>query len=88
MDTTFGTLVADKIFHECELSTELKDRERFKEQFDAVFASRPMNYSSLDSLLSCDLEIRSAAAQRRKTMLQVVFHMLVFVPVLNCTVTS
>lgn len=50
-----------------ELAAELKERERFKEQLQAVDS-----YNTMDSILSCELDHRSAVANSRKMTLQVV----------------
>lgn len=56
-----------------ELSAEVQERERFKEQLQAAFANQPISFSGLDSILSCELERRSAVIRSRKMTLQVVF---------------
>ena len=48
-----------------ELSTEAKERERFKEQLQSAMAKEPNNYSGLDSILGSELERRSAVVQSR-----------------------
>ncbi|XP_036974716.1 centromere-associated protein E isoform X7 [Acanthopagrus latus] len=53
-----------------ELSTEAKERERFKEQLQSAMAKEPNNYSGLDSILRSELERRSAVVQSRKMTLQ------------------
>lgn len=59
-----------------ELSTEAKERERFKEQLQSAMAKEPNNYSGLDSILGSELERRSAVVQSRKMTLQVGFSCL------------
>lgn len=54
-----------------ELSAEVQDRERFKEQLQAAFTNQPINLSSLDEILSRELERRSAVIRSRKRTLQV-----------------
>lgn len=57
-----------------ELSAEIRERERFKEQLQAMFTNQPINFSELDRLLSCELDRRSAVARGRKATLQVEFN--------------
>ncbi|XP_044232862.1 centromere-associated protein E isoform X5 [Thunnus albacares] len=53
-----------------ELSAEIRERERFKEQFQAVCTNQPISFSSLDSILSTYQNHISAVAQRWKMTLQ------------------
>ncbi|XP_042246242.1 centromere-associated protein E isoform X5 [Thunnus maccoyii] len=53
-----------------ELSAEIRERERFKEQFQAVCTNQPISFSSLDSILSTYQSHISAVAQRWKMTLQ------------------
>ncbi|XP_073334857.1 centromere-associated protein E [Pagrus major] len=53
-----------------ELSSEARERERFKEQLQTAMAKEPKNYSGLDSILGCELERRSAVVHSRKMTLQ------------------
>ncbi|XP_030293943.1 centromere-associated protein E isoform X2 [Sparus aurata] len=53
-----------------ELSSEARDRERFKDQLQTAMAKEPNNYSGLDSILSSELERRSAVVHSRKMKLQ------------------
>lgn len=64
-------LWANMAYFPSELSAEVQDRERFKEQLQAAFTSQPINFSSLDGILSCELERRSAVVRNRKRTLQV-----------------
>lgn len=59
-----------------ELSSEARDRERFKDQLQTAMAKEPNNYSGLDSILSSELERRSAVVHSRKMKLQVEFSCL------------
>ncbi len=54
-----------------QLSAEVRERESFKEQLQAVFDKQPVNWSELDSILSCELDRMSAVMHSRKLMLQV-----------------
>ncbi|XP_062293699.1 centromere-associated protein E [Scomber scombrus] len=53
-----------------ELLAEIKEEEKFKEQFQAVCTKQPISFSSLDNILSCYLNRRTAVAQRWKMTLQ------------------
>ena len=55
-----------------QLSAEIREREVFKEQLQAVFAAQPISFSRLNSILSCELDRRSAVLRSKKTILQVV----------------
>lgn len=65
-------LWASVAFFPSELSIEVRERERFTEQLQAVF-KQPVSYSKLDSVLSCEMERRSAVVNSRKRTLQVSF---------------
>ncbi|TMS12229.1 DNA repair protein RAD51-like protein B [Larimichthys crocea] len=62
-------LWASVAFFPSELSIEVRERERFTEQLQAVF-KQPVSYSKLDSVLSCEMERRSAVVNSRKRTLQ------------------
>ncbi|XP_034555300.1 centromere-associated protein E isoform X4 [Notolabrus celidotus] len=53
-----------------ELATEIRERERFKEQLQVHFSKMPISFSGLDGILSRELDHRSALARSRKTTLQ------------------
>ncbi|XP_039980624.1 centromere-associated protein E isoform X6 [Xiphias gladius] len=53
-----------------QLSAEIREREMFNEQLQAVFTTQPINFSRLDSILSCELDRRSAVAHAKKMALQ------------------
>lgn len=59
-----------------ELSAEMKEREKFKEQFQAECAKQPISFSSLDSILSCYLNRITVVAQRWKMTRQVLLIMI------------
>lgn len=56
-----------------KLSAESVAIEKFKKQLNAALASKPRNISELDSILSCELERRSAVVHSWKIVLQVWF---------------
>lgn len=64
-------LWATVTFFPNELSVEVKERERFREELQAVFTKQPVSYSELDRILSCEIERRSAVVHSRKMTLQV-----------------
>ncbi|XP_059212976.1 centromere-associated protein E [Centropristis striata] len=70
MDSILGKLWANMALYPSELSADIRDRERFKEQMEAVLNNEPTNFSGLDSMLSSELDHRSAVLRRRKTTLQ------------------
>ncbi|KAM9840829.1 centromere-associated protein E [Aulostomus maculatus] len=70
MGNVLEKLWANLASYPSELSAEVKERERFQEQLQAAFTNQPTNFSELDSLLSCELDRRSAVAQKRKMTLQ------------------
>nr|XP_046266274.1 centromere-associated protein E isoform X4 [Scatophagus argus] len=53
-----------------ELSAEVGEREKFKEQLQAAFTTQPINFTRLDGILSRELERRSAVIRSWKTTLQ------------------
>ncbi|XP_041813992.1 centromere-associated protein E isoform X2 [Chelmon rostratus] len=53
-----------------ELSVESREREKFKEQVQAMFTNQPISFSRLDRILSCELDRRSAVLHSRKMTLQ------------------
>ncbi len=73
MDSILEKLWANMASYPSELSAEIRERERFKEQLQAVFTNQPVGFSGLDSILTCELDRRSAVAHSRKMTLQVVF---------------
>ncbi|KAM7367519.1 hypothetical protein PAMP_013810 [Pampus punctatissimus] len=70
MGSILAKLWANMASYPSELSAEIKERERFKEQLQAVCTSQPISFSSLDDILSCELKRRSAVAHSRKASLQ------------------
>ncbi|KAF3702525.1 Centromere-associated protein E Centromere protein E [Channa argus] len=70
MASIFETLWANMNSFPNELASELRDREKFKEQLQAVFTSQPFSFSRLDAILASELEHRSEADQNRKMTLQ------------------
>lgn len=71
MATISEKLWASMTYFPSELSAEVRDRERFKEQLQAAFANEPVDVSGLDGILSCELERRSAVVRSRRMTLQV-----------------
>lgn len=69
MDSILEKLWASMACYPSELSAELTERERFKEQLQAALTNQPI--SALNNVLSCELERKSAAVHSRKTILQV-----------------
>uniref|UniRef100_A0AAQ6IUF4 Centromere-associated protein E n=1 Tax=Anabas testudineus TaxID=64144 RepID=A0AAQ6IUF4_ANATE len=65
MTSILEKLSANMTSFSSELAAELKERERFKEQLQAVDS-----YNTMDSILSCELDHRSAVANSRKMTLQ------------------
>ncbi|XP_029353023.1 centromere-associated protein E isoform X3 [Echeneis naucrates] len=55
-----------------ELAAEIRDRERFKEQIQVVFTTQPISFNRLDTILSQELERRSAVVDSKKTTLQAI----------------
>ncbi|KAG7239171.1 hypothetical protein INR49_029922 [Caranx melampygus] len=53
-----------------KLSAEVRERERFKEQLQAIFSTQPVSFSHLNSVMSCELERRSAVVHSQKRYLQ------------------
>ncbi|XP_034999877.2 centromere-associated protein E isoform X3 [Hippoglossus stenolepis] len=56
--------------HPNELSAEITERERFKEQLQGAISAQPISFSELDSILSCELNRRAALAHSKKMILQ------------------
>ncbi|XP_060947618.1 LOW QUALITY PROTEIN: centromere-associated protein E-like [Limanda limanda] len=56
--------------HPNELSAEITERERFKEQLQGAISTQPISFSELDSILSCELDRRAALAHSKKMILQ------------------
>ncbi|XP_038582389.1 centromere-associated protein E isoform X4 [Micropterus salmoides] len=56
-----------------ELSAEVRDKERFTEQMQAVFANQPTSFSELHRILSCEQDHRSTVAHSRAMTLQAIF---------------
>ncbi|KAM9339637.1 LOW QUALITY PROTEIN: centromere-associated protein E [Symphorus nematophorus] len=52
------------------LTAEVRERERVQEQMKVLFTDQPINFSGLDSILSRELESRSAVVQSQKRTLQ------------------
>ncbi|XP_070705808.1 centromere-associated protein E [Pempheris klunzingeri] len=65
-------LYANMASYPSELSAEISERERFKEQLQAMVTNLPISFSTMDSILNCELERRSAVAQGRKRILQAI----------------
>lgn len=76
MDSILEKLRANMASYPSELSAEIRERERFKEQFQAVCTNQPISFSSLDDILSGYLKRRSVVTQRRKMTLQVLLIVL------------
>ncbi|XP_070844021.1 centromere-associated protein E [Chaetodon trifascialis] len=53
-----------------DLSSESRERDKFKEQVQAMFNKQPVSFSRLDRILSCELDRRSAVLHSRKMTLQ------------------
>ncbi|XP_035534959.1 centromere-associated protein E [Morone saxatilis] len=70
MATVLEKLWANIASFPSELSSEIRERERFKEQLEAVLDNQPISFSRLDSILSCELDRRSAMVHSRKMTLQ------------------
>ncbi|KAI3364122.1 hypothetical protein L3Q82_010799, partial [Scortum barcoo] len=70
MASILEKLWANMASYPSELSAEIKERERFKEQLQAVFTNQPISFSGLDGILNSELERRSAVAHNRKITLQ------------------
>ncbi|XP_051265824.1 centromere-associated protein E isoform X5 [Dicentrarchus labrax] len=70
MATVLEKLWANIASFPSELSSEIRERERFKEQLGAVLDNQPISFSRLDSILSCELDRRSAMVHSRKMILQ------------------
>lgn len=75
MSSILEKLWANMASYPTELSAEIKEREKFKEQFQAVCAEQPISFSSLDGILSSYLSRRTAVAQHWKRTLQVLLRM-------------
>lgn len=54
-----------------ELSAEVTERERFKQQLQAIFSTQPVSFSHINSVMSCELKRRSAGVHSQNTYLQV-----------------
>lgn len=80
MASILEKLWANMTYFPGELSAEVRERERFKEQLQAAFTSQPISFSGLDGILSSELEHRSAVIHSRKMTLQVVFFFLLKIP--------
>lgn len=74
MASILEKLWANMASYPSELSAEIRDRERFKDQLQAVFTNQPTGFSGLDTILTCERDRRSAVAHSRKMTLQVVFN--------------
>ncbi|XP_070782074.1 centromere-associated protein E-like [Enoplosus armatus] len=72
MASILETLWANMASYPSDVSAEIRERERFQEQLQAVYADQPepVCFSQLDRILSCELDRRSAVAQSRKAILQ------------------
>ncbi|XP_071334455.1 centromere-associated protein E isoform X8 [Trachinotus anak] len=70
MASTLEKLWANMASYPSELSAEIRERERFQEQLQAMFTIQPISFSGLDSILSRELDRRSAVVHSKKTTLQ------------------
>ncbi|XP_040921131.1 centromere-associated protein E isoform X3 [Toxotes jaculatrix] len=70
MASILETLWANMASYPRELSAEITEREKFKEQLQAVLTAQPISFSALDGILSRELDRRSAVAHRKKMTLQ------------------
>ncbi|KAL7389120.1 hypothetical protein ABVT39_026772 [Epinephelus coioides] len=70
MASISSTLCANMASYPSELSAEIRHRERFKEQLQTLLNKQPFSLSGLDSILSSELDHRSAVAHNRKMILQ------------------
>ncbi|XP_078130438.1 centromere-associated protein E isoform X2 [Sander vitreus] len=72
MTSILEKLWANMTTYPSELSAEIRDGKRFKEQLQAVLTNEPINFSRMDSILSCELEHTSAVALTRRSTLQAI----------------
>uniref|UniRef100_A0A8C9Y7Q0 Uncharacterized protein n=1 Tax=Sander lucioperca TaxID=283035 RepID=A0A8C9Y7Q0_SANLU len=70
MTSILEKLWANMTTYPSELSAEIRDGKRFKEQLQAMLTNEPINFSRMDSILSCELEHTSAVARTRRSTLQ------------------
>ncbi|KAM6992315.1 centromere-associated protein E [Tautogolabrus adspersus] len=70
MECVWEKLLENLKMYSSEVSTEIKERARFKEQLQDVFAKKPISYSELDAILSREQDFRSALTRSRKTTLK------------------
>lgn len=71
MSSLFEKLWATMCSFPGELSAEVRERERFKEQLQAAFNNQPSDFIAMDNILRVELEHRSAVLHSRKRTLQV-----------------
>lgn len=71
MDSILEKLRADMTSFPGHLSVEITERERLKEQLHAAYASEPVDLKEVDSIMSYELNRRSALANSREMTLQV-----------------
>ncbi|XP_028460939.1 centromere-associated protein E isoform X5 [Perca flavescens] len=70
MSSILEKLWASMATYPSELSAEIRDGKRFKEQLQAVLTNEPVSFSRMDSILSCELDHTSAVAHNRRLTLQ------------------
>ncbi|XP_029903587.1 centromere-associated protein E isoform X2 [Myripristis murdjan] len=70
MDSLLEKLEATMTTYSGDLSEGLREKERFSEQLQALLTMQPLNLSTLDSVLSCELSHCSAVAHSKKMILQ------------------
>ncbi|GLD66002.1 centromere-associated protein E, partial [Lates japonicus] len=68
MASILEKLWANMASYPSELSAEIREREKFKEQLQAVLTTQPISFSRLDSILKCELDRRSAVNSRKVTL--------------------
>ena len=66
--------------HPNELSAEITERERFKEQLQGPISSQPISFSEFDGILSCELDRRAALAHSKKMRRSVQYSPLWLLP--------
>ncbi|XP_039638281.1 centromere-associated protein E isoform X2 [Perca fluviatilis] len=70
MSSILEKLWANMATYPSELSADIRDGKRFKEQLQAVLTNEPISFSRMDSILSCELDHTSAVAHNRRLTLQ------------------
>lgn len=73
MSHVLRRLQTKRDLYSSEVSEEVQVRTSFKEQLKALNPIQPQNFGKMDSILSGEVELRSAMAHRRTAALQVVF---------------